>query len=218
MDWVMKLTHNRKNCTWVHGPIIVGAGPSGMAVAACLSNLGIPSTILEKSNCVASMWQYKTYDRLKLHLPKQFCQLPLLGFPPNFPKYPSKHQFIAYMESYARAFDIKPVFGCTVKSAEYDVANSCWKLTTTEEGVFFSRWMVVATGENADPVLPEMVGMERFGGRLMHSSSYKSGKEFQGQKVLVVGCGNSGMEVSLDLCRHNAKPFMVARNSVRSSS
>lgn len=83
-----------------------------------------------------------------------------------------------------------------------------------EEEELVSRWLVVATGENAEPVVPEIPGLERFAGRVIHTSCYKSGVEFKGQRVLVVGCGNSGMEVSLDLCRHNARPFMVVRNSV----
>ncbi|MQM01015.1 hypothetical protein Taro_033762 [Colocasia esculenta] len=201
-------------CTWVQGPIIVGAGPSGLAVAACLADLGVPSTVLEKAHCVASLWQHRTYDRLKLHLPKQFCELPLMGFPPGFPKYPSKQQFVAYAVSYAARFGIRPLFGCAVRLAEFDFGGGCWRVMTESGEVFLARWLVVATGENAQPVIPELPGVERFAGRVIHTSSYKSGRDFRGEKVLVVGCGNSGMEISLDLCRHNARPHMVVRNSV----
>ena len=76
--------------------------------------------ILERSNCIASLWQHKTYDRLKLHLPKQFCAFPLLSFPENFPKYPTKDQFISYMESYASHFSIHPRFNQIVQSAKLD--------------------------------------------------------------------------------------------------
>lgn len=72
---------NQPNFLIVQGPIIVGAGPSGLAVSACLKSNGIPSLILERSDCLASLWQQRTYDRLKLHIPKHFCQLPLFGFP-----------------------------------------------------------------------------------------------------------------------------------------
>lgn len=202
-------------CIWVHGPIIVGAGPSGLAAAACLSHNQIPSLILEKSDCIASLWQYRTYDRLKLHLPKQFCELPLMGFPENFPKYPSKDQFISYMESYASHFSIHPRFNQTVLAAEFDSVSGFWKVST-QDSQYISRWIVVATGENAEPVIPEIVGIERFARTVVHTSMYKSGTEFKNQRVLVVGCGNSGMEVSLDLCRQNAIPHMVVRNTVSS--
>ncbi|KAB1204546.1 putative indole-3-pyruvate monooxygenase YUCCA4 [Morella rubra] len=200
-------------CVWVHGPIIVGAGPSGLAVSACLSEHGVPSVILERSNCIASLWQHKTYNRLKLHLPKQFCALPLLGFPENFPKYPTKDQFVSYMESYAVRFSIRPRFNQAVQSAEFDSSCGFWKVRT-QDVEYISRWLIVATGENAEPVIPEIAGMERFRGPVVHTSSYKAGSDFANQRVLVVGCGNSGMEVSLDLCRHNAVPHMVVRNTV----
>ncbi|KAI7725226.1 hypothetical protein M8C21_005632 [Ambrosia artemisiifolia] len=195
------------------GPIIVGAGPSGIAVAACLKEQGIPSLVLERSDCIASLWQYKTYDRLKLHLPKQFCELPLFGYPKNFPKYPTKKQFVSYMEAYANHFNIKPMFNQSVTSAEFECENNVWRVCT-QDCVYESRWLVVATGENAEAVVPEIQGIERFEGVVRHTSEYKSGCEFRGKRVLVIGCGNSGMEVSLDLCRYNASPFMVVRNSV----
>ncbi|KAJ3695337.1 hypothetical protein LUZ60_000714 [Juncus effusus] len=205
-----------KNSThgWQVGPIIIGAGPSGLAVAACLSNLGIPSIILEKSTCIASLWQQRTYDRLKLHLPKRFCELPLMGFPETFPKYPSKEQFVLYMETYASAFGIKPKFGTEVVRVEFDESINGWRVCLRNGEEMVSKWVVVATGENAEPVVPKMTGTKKFKGPMMHTCQYKTGKEFEGEKVLVIGCGNSGMEVSLDLCRHNAKPYMVVRNNV----
>lgn len=203
-------------CVWIHGPIIVGAGPSGIAVAACLSKQGIPNVILERSDCIASLWQNRTYDRLKLHLPKHFCELPFMNFPTNFPQYPTKHQFISYMESYATHFSITPRFNQTVVSAEFDSCSEIWVVKTQDNFSYFSPWLVVASGENAEPVVPKIHGLEHFHGPVSHTSVYKSGSEYKNKKVLVIGCGNSGMEVSLDLCRHNAIPHLVARNTVSS--
>ncbi|XP_020705149.1 indole-3-pyruvate monooxygenase YUCCA1-like [Dendrobium catenatum] len=197
----------------VPGPIIVGAGPSGLAAAACLADAGIPSLVLEKSKSLASMWRHWTYDRLSLHLPKQFCELPLMEFPEHFPKYPSKNQFISYIESYAATHSIKPRFGCAVVQAEFDSAAGKWRVRTQFEE-FLTRWLVVATGENAVPVIPDFPGLIKFSGDVIHSSEYKSGIFYKGKKVLVVGCGNSGMEICLDLCRHNASPSIVVRSNV----
>ncbi|RZR76241.1 hypothetical protein BHM03_00000905 [Ensete ventricosum] len=203
------------------GPIVVGAGPSGLAVAACLKDKGIPSLILERSNCIASLWQLRTYDRLRLHLPKRFCELPLLPFPSWFPTYPTKQQFVAYLEAYVRQFDIQPVFNASVVAAEYDAAAGFWRVRTVSSGggsekertEYVCRWVVVATGENAEAVLPEIAGMEEFKGPVVHTSLYRSGDVYRNKRVLVVGCGNSGMEVSLDLCNHNAHPSLVVRDS-----
>lgn len=207
----------------VDGPIIVGAGPSGLATAACLHNEGVPSLILEKSDCIASLWQSRAYDRLKLHLPKQFCELPLKPFPEHFPTYPSKDQFVDYLESYAKHFNIHPRFNVCVDSASYDNTSGFWRVSTEcrEEGTnvrdrkeYLSRWLIVATGENAEAIDPRFSGSEKFQGRTIHASNYKSGEEFEGQNVLVVGCGNSGMEMSLDLSMNNATAFIVVRQNV----
>ncbi|XP_076915052.1 putative indole-3-pyruvate monooxygenase YUCCA4 [Bidens hawaiensis] len=197
----------------VVGPIIVGGGPSGLAVAACLKQNGIPSLVLERNDCIASLWQHKTYDCVKLHIPKQLCELPMLGYPKCYPKYPTRNQFISYVISYAEHFNIKPVFNQTVESAEFEFERGVWRVKT-QDGRYESRWLVVATGENAEPVVPKIPGIEMFEGRLMHASEYKNGDEFKNKRVVVIGCGNSGMEICFDLCNHDSIPFMVVRNSV----
>ncbi|KAJ3695148.1 hypothetical protein LUZ60_000525 [Juncus effusus] len=201
------------------GPIIVGAGPSGLAVAACLKEKGIPSLILERSNCIASLWQHKTYDRLSLHLPRKFCQLPLMPFPSDFPPYPSKKQFVSYLEEYAKTFGINPLLNKTVVSAEFDETLGLWRARSIgpekdEDVQYLSRWLIVATGENAEIVTPKIEGLTGFTGPVLHTSSYKSGRLFKGKRVLVIGCGNSGMEVCLDLCGHGARPHVVVRDTV----
>ncbi|MQM03571.1 hypothetical protein Taro_036358 [Colocasia esculenta] len=225
-----------RRCVLVNGPVIVGAGPAGLAVGACLREQGVPFIILERSDCIASLWQKRTYDRLKLHLPKQFCQLPRMPFPEDFPEYPTRRQFIDYMESYARRFELQPRFNECVQSAKYDETCGFWRVRTASsttapapaatggwgrppaaastEVEYICRWLVVATGENAERVIPEIDGLDGFGGQVVHACDYKSGEVYRGKKVLVVGCGNSGMEVCLDLTHHDAFPSMVVRDSV----
>ena len=216
---------DRQRCIWVNGPVIVGAGPSGLATAACLREEGVPFVVLEREECIASLWQKRTYDRLKLHLPKKVCQLPKMPFPENYPDYPTKRQFIDYLESYATRFDISPQFNECVQSARYEKTSGLWRIKTVKsspssavsgsEMEYICRWLVVATGENAERVVPEIDGLTtEFNGEVIHSCEYKSGEKYRGKSVLVVGCGNSGMEVSLDLANHGANPSMVVRSSV----
>ncbi|XP_020585723.1 indole-3-pyruvate monooxygenase YUCCA2-like [Phalaenopsis equestris] len=203
----------------VPGPIIVGAGPSGLAVAACLNSKGVPSLIIERSHCIASLWQLKSYDRLRLHLPKKFCELPLMPFPTEFPTYATKEQFVGYLENYAASFEVRPTFGESVVRAEFDERLGFWRVRTVREGSgwekeYVSRWLVVATGENAEEVVPAIEGLSEFEGTVVHTSGYRSGEAFRGKKVVVVGCGNSGMEVCLDLCNYDAIPMIVVRDAV----
>jgi len=72
----------------VNGLVIVVAGPSGLTTPACLKEQGVPHMVLERAECIASLRQKRTYDRLKLHLPKDLCQLPNFPFPQHFPEYP----------------------------------------------------------------------------------------------------------------------------------
>jgi indole-3-pyruvate monooxygenase len=211
---------DRLAAAWIPGALIVGAGPSGLAAAACLAARGVPATVLEMSDSLASTWRHRTYDRLTLHLPRRFCELPLLPFPEDYPTYPTKDQFVAYMERYATAASVAPRFGARVEEAAFDTAAGAWAVrlaassSSGEPEVLMARWVIVATGENAVPRVPDFPGAREFAGRVLHTCEYKSGQAFAGKKVLVVGCGNSGMEVALDLCRYEAKPSLVVRNTV----
>ncbi|XP_010244331.1 PREDICTED: indole-3-pyruvate monooxygenase YUCCA2-like [Nelumbo nucifera] len=197
----------------VPGPVIVGGGPSGLAVAACLKEKGVPSLILEREDCLGSLWKLRSYDRLTLHIPKHLCELPNMAFPPEYPVFPTRRQFISYLDAYAECFSIMPRFGQEVKWAEYDSTMELWRVRT-HDSEFLCRWLIVATGENAEPVLPEIAGLSTYQGRLLHTSSYANGAEFKGEKVLVVGCGNSGMEISLDLCENGSQTSIVVRDKL----
>ena len=87
--------------------VVIGAGPAGLACAACLQRRGIEHTLLEREPTVGSAWR-RHYDRLHLHTNKRLSQLPHLGFSRDVPRYPSRQQVIDYLESYAEHFDLRP--------------------------------------------------------------------------------------------------------------
>ncbi|KAD4584504.1 hypothetical protein R6Q59_036636 [Mikania micrantha] len=202
--------------------IIVGAGPSGLSTAASLHLLSIPYIILEREDCIASLFNKKAYDRLHLHLAKQFCQLPHMPFPANYPTYVSRSDFLKYLDDYASHFKITPEFRNNVQLAKYDEDVNKWTVEAAVEGCgvrcYKGRFLVVATGENSDAFIPEVDGLGEFRGEVIHSTEYKSGKGYEKKKVLVVGAGNSGMEIALDLANHGAKASIVVRSPVHVSS
>ncbi|VFQ78122.1 unnamed protein product [Cuscuta campestris] len=197
--------------------IVVGAGPAGLATAACLTKLSIPYIILEKEDCYASIWNKYSYDRLRLHLPKHFCELPHLRFPANAPVYVPRKQFVHYLEEYVSRFGISPRCSRAVEAAAYDEGAGMWNVTARDpdsgEGEEYSgRFLVVATGETSIPFIPEVKGMERFAGEIIHSTAYKNGEKYRDKRVLVVGSGNSGMEIAFDLSNYGAKTSIVVRS------
>ncbi|KAK1437254.1 hypothetical protein QVD17_03043 [Tagetes erecta] len=202
--------------------IVVGAGPSGLSTAACLHKLSIPYIILEREDCIASLFNKRSYDRLHLHLAKQFCHLPFMPFPDSFPTYVSRSDFVKYLDSYASYFKINPEFRNTVQFAKYDENTQKWQVKAAVEdgGIrsYVGRFLVVATGENCDAFIPEVDGLSEFKGEVIHSTEYKSGKGYENKKVLVVGAGNSGMEIALDLSEHGAKTSLVVRSPVHITS
>ncbi|KAI0530783.1 hypothetical protein KFK09_000331 [Dendrobium nobile] len=203
--------------------LIIGAGPSGLAVAACLTTKHIPVLILDRDDSTAPLWRYRTYDRLHLHLPKQYCQLPLLPYPPSSPTFLPCADFIRYLDDYVATFGLKKHLKLRrrVDSAKFDSAAARWRVSAAnlESGKveeYEARFLVVATGENDEPVLPVgITGLDRFKGDAVHSQQYRTGKAYDGLDVLVVGSGNSGMEIACDLAEGGARCAIVVRSQVR---
>ncbi|KAM7507831.1 hypothetical protein LguiA_018284 [Lonicera macranthoides] len=205
-----------KRCATV---VIVGAGPAGLATSACLNRLSIPNIVLEREDCNGPLWKKKTYERLNLHLPKHLCQLPHMPFPLNEPTFVSKNGFVQYLDSYASTFEVYPMYNRTVENAWFEKEGSMWhvvvknKVTSCAEE-YVGEYLVVATGEKSQGFIPNFTGLEEFKGEGIHSSEYESGKCFTDKDVLVVGCGNSGMEIAYDLSNWDAHTSIVVRSPV----
>lgn len=190
--------------------LIVGAGPAGLAVAGRMRQLGIPFEILEKSDHVADAWR-RHYDRLCLHTIKDLSHLPGLPFPENYPQYVPRRLLVDYYESYAQKYQIHPMTGQEVVHLRRKQGN--WLVRTTKQD-FRAANVVIATGTNRVPFLPQWPGQEAFGGQLLHSSVYKNAEPYSGKKVLVVGMGNSGAEIALDLSENGAEVHLSLRGPV----
>ncbi|XP_057468759.1 probable indole-3-pyruvate monooxygenase YUCCA11 [Actinidia eriantha] len=196
--------------------VIVGAGPAGIATSACLNRLSVPNVVLEREDCCASLWKNRSYDRLKLHLAKQYCQLPNMPFPDDAPTFVPKSGFIRYLDNYVSRFKVNPLYGQSVRSAVYEGGR--WRVEAvsgeTSVKMFVGRFLVVATGENSERFVPKVVGLEGFGGGVLHSCEYVNGERFRDKDVLVVGSGNSGMEIAFDLSNYGVRTAISIRSPV----
>lgn len=201
--------------------VIVGGGPAGLATSACLSKLSIPNIVFEKEDCNAPLWRKRTYDRLKLHLAKQFCHLPHMPFPSDTPIFVPRIDFMRYLDKYVSHFNINVLFNRRVESASLSHKDGKWRVvvndTSSEDGatqVYVSEFLVVATGENSEGYIPKLQGLHEFEGEYLHCNSYLNGRPWYDKNVLVVGAGNSGMEIAFDLSNWGANTSIVVRSPV----
>ncbi len=190
--------------------LIVGAGPAGLAIAACLRVAGREFCLVEREQTVGSRWR-QHYERLHLHTVKQLSHLPYMPMPRDYPRYPSREQFVEYLENYAETFALRPDFGTEVRSAKYEGEH--WVVATSRE-TYKAQNLIVASGYNAVPHRPTWPGLDRYEGQLCHSRNYQNGSSYAGKRVLVVGFGNSGGEIAVDLHEHGAEVAICVRGGV----
>ena len=190
--------------------VIIGAGPAGLATSASLHRAGLPHVVVERAPDVAASWR-RRYDRLRLHTLKKYSSLPFSTWPPETPRYPSRADVISYLERYAEENRIAPRFGVDVLRVTH-VADRF--TVDTSAGTLKPRFIVVATGYNGLANWPKFRGLDGFTGSVVHSEMYKNPRPYVGKRTLVVGCGNSGAEIALDLAEHGVAVTMVVRGPV----
>lgn len=191
--------------------LIIGAGPAGLATAGRLRKMGLDFILLEQEREAAPAWR-RHYDRLCLHTVKELSALPHLPFPKEYPLYVPKKAVLDYFEQYCRELDLHPLFGRQV--VEVWQQEGQWHTRTANGEEYVSENVVVCTGFNRKPHIPAFDGQADFRGKILHSSEYRNPAEFQGKKVLVVGMGNSGAEIALDLCERGVQTAISIRGKV----
>jgi putative flavoprotein involved in K+ transport len=180
--------------------IVVGGGAGGLASAAMLKRRDFEPVVLERGPEVGWSWRGR-YDRLQLHTVRWLSGLPGHRIPRRYGKWPSRERVCDYLRDYAdrHALDVR----CGVEAQRIERAGDGWRVETTA-GPLEASHVVVATGYNARPLMPDWPGSPEFPGTVVHSSAYRNPEPFRGQDVVVVGAGNSAAEIALDLAEGGA--------------
>ncbi|MDQ0794696.1 NAD(P)/FAD-dependent oxidoreductase [Streptomyces sp. B1I3] len=188
---------------------VIGGGPGGLAAAAALRARGVRAVVLEKSTEVGASWR-RHYDRLHLHTIRRWSALPGLAMPRRFGRWVSRDDMVRYLEKYAEHHDLEVVTGVEVSRIDRTADGTGWQLSATGGRVLTGRAVVVATGFNHTPRLPGWPGRAGFTGELVHAAEYRGPAPYAGRDVLVVGIGNTGAEIAVDLVEGGASRVRIA--------
>ncbi|MFJ2234488.1 flavin-containing monooxygenase [Streptomyces sp. NPDC087859] len=183
---------------------IIGGGPGGLAVAHALRAQGIRAVVLEKSDRVGASWR-RHYDRLHLHTTRRLSALPGLAMPRRFGRWVSRDDVVRYLEKYAEHHELEIVTGVEVSRVERSPDGTGWLLHATGGRELTGAAVVVATGYNHTPLVPDWPGLTTYPGELVHAADYRNPQPYAGRDVLVVGIGNTGAEIAVDLVEGGAE-------------
>lgn len=190
-----------------HQAIVVGAGSAGLAAAYALQRRGFETMVIEKTGAVGASWRSR-YAELRLNSWRRMSKLQGRGMPRRCGRYPGRDEVVAYLEWFARDHAIDVRLDTQLVGVERD--DGAWRLETSS-GSMRCRYLVIATGWDTVPVMPCWPGAESFKKELIHSSAFKSAANHAGRDVLVIGAGNSGLDIAGHLVRAGARVTLSMR-------
>jgi putative flavoprotein involved in K+ transport len=191
-----------------HEAVVAGAGPAGLATAAVLKRRGFDVLVIERGPAVGMRWRER-YEGLRLNTMRVFSTLPGYRFPRRYGRYPRREDFVEYLERYTAHHGLEIRFGTELRRVERTDGGD-WLLETGDVPLV-ARYAVVATGYDALPSMPEWPGRESFSGELIHASEFRAAAPYRGRDVLIVGAGNSGIDIAGHLLDAGAEVSLAMR-------
>jgi putative flavoprotein involved in K+ transport len=195
--------------------LVIGGGHAGLTIAARLKQLRIDTLIVDREQRIGDNWR-KRYHALTLHNQVQVNHLPYMPFPPNWPVYIPKDKLANWFEAYVESLELNFWTGTEFISGGYDETEGRWSVVLRRahgsERTMHPRHVVMATGVSGIANLPEIAGLKKFAGTLVHSSRYDDGENWKSKKAIVIGTGNSGHDIAQDLYSSGAEVTLVQRS------
>ncbi len=195
--------------------LVVGAGHSGLFLAARLGRLGVPTLLVDRYERAGDNWRLR-YNGLLLHDFKYATEFPYLPYPTTWPLFMPKEMLADWMEAYVTLMDLDLWTSTEVRNATYDEAAGRWTVELDHDGerrVLHPQHLVFATGKDGLPHRPEVPGEERFEGVLAHSSEHLGGDSVRGKRVVVVGVGASAHDIAQDAYENEAASITMVQRS-----
>lgn len=202
--------------------LVVGAGPFGLLTARGLLNQGIDVEIFERNSDVGGIWDIDNpgspmYETCHFITSKKLGGYVDFPMPEHYPTYPSGQQVLDYVRDFAQTFGLyeRTRFNTEVVDARPvgEGESTYWQVTTADGTEHSFRGVFLATGQQWKPFIPQLPGADEFLGEIYHSSRYRSPKQFEGKRVLVVGAGNSGVDIAVDAAEHAQAAFISTRRN-----
>jgi putative flavoprotein involved in K+ transport len=185
---------------------VCGAGPAGLGSAALLRQAGLRVLVIERGDAVGASWRSR-YEALRLNSLGWISRLPAGPTGWRFRHYPTRDEWIGYLERYAARHRLRIRFG--VEALTLERAPGGWSLVTSD-GTFRVRFAVVALGNDREPHVPAWPGRESFRGELLHAADYRDAESLRGRDVLIVGANTTGVELASLISRGGARRVRVA--------
>jgi len=195
--------------------VIVGGGQGGIALAARLRQMNVPTIVIEKNPRAGDSWRNR-YKSLCLHDPVWYDHLPYLPFPDNWPVFSPKDKIGDWLEMYTKIMELNYWSSTECESASYDEINGEWTVSVNREGervTLRPKQLVLATGMSGVPNIPAYPGAETFQGDQHHSSQHPGPDGYRGKKCIVVGSNNSAHDICAALWESDADVTMLQRSS-----
>lgn len=195
--------------------LIVGGGQGGIALAARLKRLDVPTLVIDRQARPGDTWRNR-YKSLCLHDPVWYDHLPYLPFPDDWPVFMPKDKLADWLEAYVKMMDLDYWGSSPCRKARYDAAKGEWEVEVERDGrivLLRPKQLVFALGASGYPIVPDIAGAEIFAGEQMHSSKFTSGEHYRGKRVVVIGSNNSAHDICADLWEHEVDVTMVQRSS-----